>query len=271
MIDLHIHSTFSDGTDKPVEILEKASGLGLHQIAITDHNTIGGSLDALRYLDNYDFDFIIGIEISCAYKGGEVHLLGYFAKDTKDFIALDQLLETSEKYKKIAHLEMIKRLNEHGLMITYDDVKQLFSNTIINRVHLSRTLVQKGYVKSVDEAFDQYLGNDQPCYVARKCVSLQEAVTAIHQCHGLAVIAHPWQYVNHDLENYLLEAINSGIDGIEALHSGHSAAQRNVLIDICHKYHKKITGGSDFHGMVKPDVTLGISQVDDIYKLELNK
>lgn len=271
MIDLHIHSNYSDGTYAPEEILDIANLLKLSQIAITDHNTIAGSLEALKYTDNYSFDFLIGIEISCAYKEHEVHLLGYFSKDIKDFAGLNQLLEISEEYKQIAQKEMIKKLNTYGMSITYDDVKQMFPNTIINRVHLARLLVQKGYVESVNEAFDNYLGNGQPCYVPRTCVSLQEGIDAIHRCHGLAILAHPYQYIKMGMENYLLEAINNGLDGIEALHSSHDEEQRKILISLCHKYNLKITGGSDFHGAVKPEVKLGMSQVSNIYKLDLNK
>lgn len=268
MIDLHIHTTFSDGSNTPHEILELANKLQLKQIAITDHNNIAGALDALKYIHNYSFDFIIGTELSCEYNGKEVHLLGYFNKSNDDFNAIKEFINNSEKSKKTAQLEMIKKLNQKGFFITYDEVISEFVNTTINRVHLSKILMKKGYVSSINEAFKLYLGEDKDCYVQRKNPSLKQGVEAIHKCHGKAVLAHPFQYVKEDMEEFLKDALIL-IDGIEAIHSDHNDLQRKELIRIADKYNKIITGGSDYHGINKPHIQLSQANVPNQYYLHI--
>ena len=154
MIDLHIHSTYSDGTNTPLEILQIAEDIKLTQIAITDHNCINGALEALKYIDNYTFDFIIGCELTCMYKNKEVHLLGYFNKDNKNFEKLHSFIKTSEENKVFAQQKMIERLQSYGFKITLEELNERFENTVINRVHIARILHEKGYVTSVNEAFD---------------------------------------------------------------------------------------------------------------------
>lgn len=271
MIDLHIHSTFSDGTDTPEQILRQATDIGLKQISITDHNSIYGSLDALKYIKNYDIEFVVGCELSCSYNGKEVHLLGYFSPHNNSYDSLYEFIQQGENTKKDSQLKMIEKLNQYGFDISYDEIKNAFPNTIINRVHLSRILVDKGYVQSVKNAFDQYLGEGKPCYVERQCAHLLEGINVIHQCHGIAILAHPWQYVHENMEEFLQEALKSELDGIEVIHSDHSTSQQNELKFICQKYKKLMTGGSDYHGTVKPHIPLGNANVPDEYMILFDK
>ncbi|MEE1219362.1 MAG: PHP domain-containing protein [Ruminococcus sp.] len=266
MIDLHIHSTYSDGTNTPLEILKLAEKLNLSQIAITDHNCIDGALEALEFIDKFSFDFIIGCELTCMYKNKEVHLLGYFDKNNNEFDSLYSFIKLSEDNKVIAQEKMLENLKRYGFKFTLTELKERFPDTIINRVHIARMLCDKGYTSSIDEVFDKYIGEGKPCYVQRKCPELSDAVNAVHSCNGIAVLAHPFQYTKTEIEVFLADAIKI-IDGIEALHSSHNKNQIKELTKIAQKHKKIITGGSDFHGTVKPDVSIGCCAVPDKYKL----
>jgi hypothetical protein len=255
MIDLHIHSIYSDGTNSIKEIFEIAKQLNLKQISITDHNCIDGSLEALKYLNQYSIDFVIGIELSCLYKNNEVHLLGYFSKDTKNFDSIYEFIKKETKYKEEAQIQMIEKLNKKGFQITNEELKLKNQGKSINRVHIARLMLEKGYVSSINEAFDLYIGEDCDCYVQKKCSSINQAIDVIHRSHGIAVLAHPYQYINHNMEEYLQDIIND-IDGIEAIHSSHTLLQIEELKRIANNYHKIITGGSDYHGDNKPNIKM---------------
>lgn len=267
MIDLHIHSTFSDGTDTPQQIINQAKQLGLKQISITDHNSLEGILQALQYVDD-DIDFIIVIELSCMYHHREIHLLGYFDSHQRDFQSVNHFITLSESYKKESQFQMIDLLKQQGIDISYQQLQQKFPHTIINRVHIAHLLVEKGWAKDVNEAFDTYIAEGKPCFVQKKCQSIYEGIEAIHQCHGYAVLAHPWLYTKDHMEAYLQDALASSLDGLECIHSRHTLLQQEELIAIALKYHKMITGGSDYHGSVKKDVSLGCMHVSDQYQIQ---
>lgn len=270
MIDLHCHSTYSDGTYTPEAILELAKQLDLHQIAITDHNGIEGALKAreIIYEKGIDINFVIGCELSVDYHHHEVHLLGYFNIKQDDFDSLLTFIKEGQKEKLRSQLVMIEKLNNMGLSITYEEVKDMFPHTVINRVHMCKVLMKRGYINSVNEGFDKYLGEGKPCYESKKCGSLQKGIEAIHSSYGKAVLAHPFQYINHHMEDYLSDAIML-LDGIECFHPSANNKQSLELLDICKKYHLISTGGSDFHGDNKPHIQLGCQNVDDQYMIEV--
>ncbi|MCD7949186.1 MAG: PHP domain-containing protein [Erysipelotrichaceae bacterium] len=270
MIDLHCHSTYSDGTYTPLEILELARKLDLHQLAITDHNGIDGALKARNIIaKNYlDINFVIGCELSVDYHESEVHLLGYFNREQDNFNSLLEFIEEGKKEKLRSQLVMIEKLNHMGLSITYEEIKDMFPGTVINRVHMCKVLISKGYIHSVSEGFDKYLGEGKPCYESKKCESIEKAVEAIHGSCGKAVLAHPFQYVDKDVEAYLTDALGM-LDGIECFHPSANHQQSLELLDICQRYHLISTGGSDFHGENKPHIQLGCQNVDDLYMIEV--
>lgn len=262
MVDLHIHTTYSDGTDSPYEVLKNADKLGLKQIAITDHNCISGGIEAIKYADSFSTDVIIGCELSCDYKDKEIHLLGYFGGEVKDFSAVEGFINAGLIAREKQHRDIISKFNKLGMSISYDELEEMFPNIIRNRVHIARLLISKGYVNSVSEVFDNYVNKGKPCYSEKINQPIEDAIKAVHECGGLAVIAHFYEYKKPDFEEFFGE-IMPLIDGIEAYHSSHNAEQRAELVRIAERHNKIVTGGSDYHGAVKPDVEFGCSEVPD--------
>lgn len=263
MIDLHMHSQYSDGTCTIEEIIEQARNLGLKQIAITDHNILTGSIEASKISD---IDFIIGTELSVDYNGSEVHLLGYFPNGS-DYKNTQFIINEGETYKKIAIMEMIENLNEMGLDIEVTELSK-YAKGIINRVHICMALKDRGYISSINEGFEKYVGEHCKAYVERKTVPLTEAADAIHRDGGIAVIAHPYEYEDVGPIDGFLNNIMGSIDGVECFHPSASSDQSKHLVDITSKNNKIITGGSDFHGDNKPDIVIDMMAVDEKYMIK---
>lgn len=257
VIDLHIHSEYSDGTDSIEEILAKAKSLALNQISITDHNTLDGSIVASKIAN---INYVVGTELSVGYNGSEVHLLAYFPNGSAtEYKNVNFVIKTGEVYKKLAIMEMIENLNEMGYDIKIKELSE-FTKGVINRVHICKALMKHGYISSVEEGFRNIIGDDCPAYVERKTVTISEAVQAIHDDGGIAVIAHPYEYDSLNIDKFLQD-ISSIIDGIECLHPSANSEQSKHLIDLAKKYKLRITGGSDYHGDNKPDIAMGMMNV----------
>ncbi len=262
MIDLHIHTNYSDGTDSPLEIFEKAGQLSLKQIAITDHNTVEGALKGAEICKNYSFDYLIGTELSCGWKGKDVHLLGYFGNTTTDFEEVNSFIKLGKEERIRQHKQIISKFNKLGFRINYDELLEYHPADNRNRVHICELLIKKGYMKSVNEIFDNYLKRDKPCYVEHKCPPLIKGIEAVHKCGGIAVIAHFYEYKMNDFEDFFSGAINI-LDGIECYHSKHTPVQSAMLEEVARRNNLCITGGSDYHGGVTPYVRLGCANVPD--------
>ena len=261
MIDLHVHSEYSDGTCSIEEILVKAKSLGLSQISITDHNTLQGSLLASKMAS---INYVVGTELSVDYNGTEVHLLAFFPNGSStEYKNVNFIIKTGEAYKKLALMEMVENLNAMGYDIEINELSE-FGKGVINRVHICKVLMKHGYISSVEEGFEKLIGDDCPAYVERKTVSIKEAIDAVHQDGGIAIIAHPYEYDNLDIDDFI-EEIHSNIDGIECLHPSANKEETAHLIQLANKYNLKITGGSDFHGDNKPNIKLGMMNVSDDY------
>lgn len=263
MIDLHIHSNYSDGSFSIEEILQLAKQNNLSQISITDHNILTGSIEASKLSD---INFIVGVELSVGYNDNEVHLLGYFPNGS-DYKNVKFIINEGEAYKKVAMMETIENLNDLGIDIKITELSE-FTKGIINRVHICQALMKHGYIKTINEGFEKYVGEHCPAYVERKTVSLQEAIDAIHKDNGLAVIAHPYEYTSMKSIDEFINKIINEIDGIECFHPSASPLQTEHLIDIATTNNKIITGGSDFHGKNKPDIFLNMMNVDDKYLIK---
>ncbi len=265
MIDLHIHSNYSDGTCSIEEIIKEAKSLGLKQIAITDHNTLDGSIVASKISD---VEFVIGAELSVDYKDCEVHLLAYFPNGS-DYKNVNFIIKAGEANKKIAILETIERLNAMGIDINVNELSE-YTKGIINRVHICKALMKHGYVNSVNEGFEKYVGNHCPAFVDREKTSLFEAVDAIHKDGGLAIIAHPYEYDKlQPIYDFLNEVIEK-VDGVECFHPSATSDQSKGLVAFVESHNKLVTGGSDFHGDNKPDICLDMMNVDEKYKIKRN-
>ena len=260
-----MHSQYSDGTCTVEEIIAKAKELGLKQIAITDHNILTGSLLGKEISD---INFVVGTELSVGYNGHEVHLLAYFPNGSKTNYKNTQfVINEGETYKKIAILEMVERLNDKGFDISVTELPK-YTKGILNRVHICMCLKDHGYINSIQEGFEKYLGERCDCYVERKVVPINEAAEAIHRDGGIAIIAHPYEYEDVGPIDGFLFNIMGIIDGIECFHPSATSQNSKHLVDIATKVHKRITGGSDFHGDNKPDIAIDMMNVDEKYMIK---
>lgn len=264
MIDLHMHSNYSDGTCSIEEILEQVKKLNLNQFAITDHNILEGSIKASTLTD---IDFVIGTELSSTHRGCEVHLLSYFPNGSPtDYKNIKFIISEGETYKKIAVMEMVENLNAMGYDINVIELRK-YTKGIINRVHICKALIDHGYIKSVSEGFEKLIGDHCPAFVERKTVSLFEAIEAVHKDGGIAIIAHPYEYDKLEPIDDFLNEVKDVIDGIECFHPSANKKQQAHLVEFATNNNLMITGGSDFHGSNKPDIHLGMMNVEDKYKI----
>ncbi|MCK5197352.1 MAG: PHP domain-containing protein [Spirochaetales bacterium] len=254
MIDLHTHSYFSDGTLSPTELIEQAESLSMKAISITDHDTTSGLKEGAAAAKDKNVKFIPGIELSVEHKPGELHILGLGLKNWENAPILQEI----NKKRNTRNRKIIELMNVQGLNITIEDLKQLTKGTI-GRPHFASWMVSEGHVKNINEAFSNYLTWGKPFYLPRETIFLEEAIDFIHNCGAYAIVAHPLNTpVNF---NALLEKIDnwlaSGIDGIEAVHSGSKRNMTKRLLIYGKEKGCMITGGSDFHGKNKPYIKLG--------------
>lgn len=262
-IDLHMHSNASDGTLSPAQLVSSAMAAGNKKdavvMALTDHDTVAGIPEFMKEAEKYEkrLTAIPGVEISTDYHGVEIHILGYNV-DINNPELLDRLKVFRES-RDSRNEKMIQKLNEQGMEISLDDIRPTEPNETIARPHIARQMVKKHYVSSVQEAFDKYLGEGCSCYVKRIKPTAQEAVSLIHKCGGVAVLAHPMYYekFNAAQKNELVFALKEdGLDGIEAYYSSHSQVEELYIQSLAVQHALLLTGGSDFHGDNKSSVAL---------------
>lgn len=263
MIDLHVHSTYSDGTLTPKELVDLARTKKLSAFALTDHDTTEGLDEAISYAEKLKAEgikdvprVIKGIELSTDLNGKDVHIVGLFI-DTES-MAFKKYIKDFVDARENRNIKMCQKLNEHGIGITYEDLKT-HPDTIVTRAHFAAWLLEHGFVKSKWEAFDKYIGNGKPCYVSREKVTPEKAVELILAADGVPILAHPILYKLSaskldDLVNILKE---KGLMGIEALYSTYSLDDERKIRRLANKYHLLLSGGSDFHGTNKENIDLG--------------
>ncbi len=261
MIDLHSHTNESDGTFTPLELVELAVDRGVEALAISDHDTFAGYDQALPEARSRGLDLVCGIELSTRVPGTKaftVHLLGYFLRQQPpaEFRAwLDELLEG----RRDRNRRLIASLREKGVEIELGEVERL-GRTLTGRPHFARILIDKGYAANFDEAFRRYLGETAPTYVERHAPYVAEAIERVSAAGGLPVLAHPIRLGLRDPaaeENFISGLRDAGLRGIEVFHSDHRPADMQRYGGIARKYNLLVTGGSDFHGDVKPQISLG--------------
>ena len=257
LIDLHVHSTASDGSLTPTEVVNRAAGLGLTAMALTDHDTVSGIDEALKAAKDLDMEVIPGIEVSCIYKEKEIHILGLYIDHTNPEL-LSFLKEASRK-RYDRNMEMLAAFNKNGFEITVEDLHCGNPKTVITRAHFARALLKRGYVSSVDQAFRKYLNPDRPYYRSRELITPEEVLNALQAAGGFPVLAHPLQYKlgwagTEELVSMLKE---HGLCGLECFHSSNNQDESGKLRKLAKKYSLAPTGGSDFHGAAKPDIEIG--------------
>ncbi|WP_114300090.1 PHP domain-containing protein [Anaerobacterium chartisolvens] len=258
-IDLHTHSTASDGSMSPGELVRHAAKCGLHAVAITDHDTVEGVDEAADEGRKLGIEVIAGVEISANYKP-EMHILGYFFNGAHDNIkpALSRLRENRD----VRNPKIIKRLNELGFNISLEEVEAEVMGSVVGRPHIAKAMLKKGYVKSIEEAFDKYLSTGRPAYFKKDKLTPEEGIKEILRAGGIPVVAHPI-YLYHtwsELDKLFGNLVKSGLKGIEAYYVDNSADDTGNLLRLAIKHGLLVTGGSDFHGSFKNGIEIGVGR-----------
>ncbi len=257
-IDLHIHSTASDGTMSPVEVVKFAKKKGLRAIAITDHDTFEGVPEAMETGHRIGIEVIPGLELSVKFQDTTVHLLGYLF-DYKDEL-LGAAIKKLQNGRKERNLKILKKLNELGLETDFRELQTFAGIGQIGRPHIAKLLINRGWAVSMDDAFEQFLGKQGKIYITRFAYSLKEACGVIHDAGGISVLAHPANLIktsSGELKTDLLRRILSqDVDGVEAYYPTHTRKFRRKLIAYAEKNGLIMTGGSDYHGDIRPGTTL---------------
>lgn len=245
-VDLHTHTTASDGKNSPSENVNLAHRRGLKAIAITDHDTVSGIEEAREKGQETGVEVIPGIEVSTLFQGQDVHVLGYFI-DYQNSAFQDELAKLRET-RQVRNLMMIERLNKLGIPITLEEVSQKQTNPAgnVGRPHMAEVLMDKGIVESMEEAFKQYLGKEGKAYVNPPRISPAEGIRLIRRYGGVPVLAHPGLY---GLDESIEEFVQAGLLGIEVYHPDHSEAEVQRYEGLAKKLGLAVTGGSDYHGM----------------------
>lgn len=258
-VDLHIHSSASDGRLSPEEVVRESARLGLKFIALTDHDTVAGIAPALSAARAFpELTVIPGVELSTDEPQGEVHVLGYFIDYTDgELVARLDRMRGSRRERAQA---MIDRLGDLGVSIEWARVQEIAGAGSIGRPHLAQAMLEKGYIGSLKEAFTDYLGRGGPAYVGRRKLTPTAAVELIRQVNGLPVLAHP--LTAHDPEAVVIRLKAAGLVGIEACYKGYSADEVGRLLSLADKYDLVVTGGSDYHGLDnETEVIIGSADV----------
>ena len=258
-IDLHIHTTASDGTCTPSEVVEMALEKGLYAIAVTDHDTVSGVNEAIGAASGRPLRVVPGVEISSVYNDQEVHVLGLNIDHHNNFLL--RTLKHVEEIRTERNEKMCALLREQGFDITLEELSCKASNTTITRGDMGRLMVSKGYVRNINEAFSMYLSAEavHSCYVPRFKMPLEDVSKLIAFAGGTCSIAHPVQY-KLSIEQYrkmFRAARRFGIGCVEAIHSDNGVNDEEKFTSLAREEGLKITGGSDFHGQSKPGISIG--------------
>ncbi|QBD80138.1 PHP domain-containing protein [Ktedonosporobacter rubrisoli] len=245
-IDLHTHSTASDGIYSPTELLQRAKDIGLRVLALTDHDSSDGIDEASQAAASLDIDFIPGIEINTDVNGGEVHMLGYFIE--YQLPAFQAVLKVLRDARERRGQRMVELLNEQGVSIAWEKVREIAQGAV-GRPHVAKALLEAGYVQTIGEAFDKYIGTGRPAYVPRYKLSPVDAVHLIASANGLPVMAHPVELPGlEELRNWLPELCEAGLVGLETYYGPYTSEQEQALLALANEYKLIPTGGTDFHG-----------------------
>ena len=272
-IDLHTHSTASDGTLTPTQLAEYAHKKGLRAVALTDHDTINGVEEFCKRCHELGIEPIPGVEMSVRYEC-EMHILGLFIDTQNEELKTN--LETLQNSRKMRNLQMLEKLEENGIHITKEMLlSQKHHATLddVGRSHIARAMLDQGYVEDMEEAFDNYLGHGECCYIRRASFSPKEAIRMIHNAGGKAILAHPI-FITEDedrLFNIVSELKEYGLDGIECFYSEYPEEYTELCLRLCKSLKLLPSGGSDFHGENKEDIDLGCLRIPYKYALNLKK
>lgn len=256
-VDLHVHSNKSDGSFSPEELVSYAIEKGLSAFALSDHDTTEGIEAAVRAAKGTGIEVIPAIEFSTEYEGKDIHILGlYIDYSGNEF---KKYLKDFQDSRDLRNRKMCGRLTEHGVPVTYEEMREYFPGSVLTRAHYAKYMWEKGFVKSMSEAFDRYIGDHAPCFLPREKVTPMQAVELILRAGGVPILAHPVLYHLSDerLDKLVAQLKGVGLVGIEAIYSTYTSSEERQMRALADKYDLLISGGSDFHGTTKPNLDLG--------------
>ncbi len=258
MIDLHMHSTFSDGTLTPEALAALAGGFGLTAIALTDHDSMAGTERFLAACEKEGLRGVSGVEISAQVSKGTMHILGYFVDHNDE--ALERELARIRNGREIRNQEILEKLRALGCELEWDEVAALTDEDVVGRPHFAMALQARGYVRDKTEAFERYLAKGKPAYAERFRLGPAESIAAIRQAGGVPVLAHPFtlQLGDSALRKVLGEFREMGLQGMEVYYSEHSPDMEETYKRMAGELGLAMSGGSDFHGDVNPRIRMGI-------------
>lgn len=257
MIDLHFHSTFSDGSLTPEELAARAAEAGLTAAALTDHDSCAGVPRFMAAATEAGVASVAGVEISADYQPGTMHMLGYgFDPEDRN---LEEHLAWIREGREARNSEILHKLLAMGCHLTWEEVAAKAGEDVIGRPHFAQVLLDKGYAKDNREVFEKYLGRGCPAYADRRRLSPEDAIKLIRQAGGVAVLAHPFtlKLGKWDLKKLLRRLCDAGLEGIEVYYSEHTKIMQDHYRRLAKDYNLILTGGTDFHGVQTPDIQLG--------------
>jgi hypothetical protein len=259
-IDLHVHSTFSDGTLTPTELAAKAKQLNLSAMALTDHDTVAGVPEIVEAGKAEGIEIIPGVELSTFYDKTEVHIVGLYIDYTDETFKKE--LEAQRMNRHNRNIQICEKFNELGIKLDYEEMQKKYADSVITRAHFADYLLEKGYISSRNEAFERYIGSNGPCYIPRKKITPAQAITLIKNAGGIAILAHPVLYhLGKEQMNKLLDYLcDAGIAGLEAIYSTYTLGDELEMKRLAAQRGLLISGGSDYHGANKPYIELGIGK-----------
>jgi 3',5'-nucleoside bisphosphate phosphatase len=255
-IDLHAHTTASDGSLRPAELVRKAAAEGLAALAVTDHDTIAGLAEAREESGKAGIELVNGMELSVKWDEGTFHLLGYLFEEGPGLaVGLARL----QALRHDRNLRMIAKMNELGIDVSHADIAAEGGGGQVGRPHMAKALVRKGHASSIHDAFEKLLRRGRPAYVIVDRLEPADAFALVREAGGVPVVAHPYQLrlKDEELDARLAEWKKLGLGGIEVQHSSHDAARQSFLQGLADRHGLAATGGSDFHGDTKPEARLG--------------
>ncbi|MDX2467011.1 MAG: PHP domain-containing protein, partial [Acidimicrobiia bacterium] len=261
-VDLHLHSTYSDGSTAPAEIVARAAEIGLTGIALTDHDTLEGIPEASTAAAQHGIRLIAGTELSVEWKNQSMHMLAYFLDPGPG--PLQNRMEELRHSRETRNIEIAAKLRQLGLEITMDEVAIEAGHGVVGRPHFAGVMIEKGYVENVPEAFDRYLAAGRPGYTPRVRLPVEEAIELAGQSGAVCSIAHP-HTLNLRAEEFstgFRHLVDVGLAGIEAYYGEYTPPLRDRIAEICEELGIVATGGSDYHGKYKPHLSIGIGKGD---------
>lgn len=257
-VDLHVHSNKSDGSKTPSELVDEALSKGLAAFALTDHDTTEGLAEAIEYAKGKDIEVIPGIELSSEYKGRDIHIVGLFIDPNNERF---QEHLTNFKDSRINRNNKMCQLlrDEAGMDISYEKLMEEYPGSVITRAHYARYMLSRGYIKSLPEAFERYIGDHCKYFVPREKITPEDAVQLILESGGIPVLAHPVLYKlgKEQLDILVARLKDAGLQAIEAIYSTYAPSDERDIKALAKKYHLALSGGSDYHGAAKPGLELG--------------